>query len=308
MRAVFYETFGDPDVLQVGEIADPKVGPDSVLVKVHATSVNPVDWKIMKGYLQSRIDCVLPIVPGWDLSGVVQEVGASVYEFEAGDEVYGYVRMDYVKHGTYASYASVPVRTLAKKPKSLSFLEAGVFPLAGLTAYQGLVRHLALRQGETVLVSGGAGGVGVFAIQIAQKLGARVVATASEHNFDLLRSLGAAPVPYGEEFVGAMADLGVDRVDAFFDLYGGQGLQAGLSFLGDKSRVASVADSSVREHGGRYVFVRPSKDDLDALSVLSESGDLKALVSHNFPFEKSAEAFELSMQGHVSGKVGITLV
>ncbi len=307
MRAVFYESFGGTEVLQVGEVSEPKIGPDTVLVRCRATSVNPVDWKIMKGFLDSRMDAVFPVVPGWDLAGVVEAVGPSVEEFETGDEVFGYARMDYVHHGTFATYSAVPVRTLSRKPKSLSFEEAGVIPLAGLTAYQGLVHHLKVRTDETVLISGGAGGVGVFAIQIALTLGAKVVATCSPSNFDFVRSLGAVPVPYGAGFEEALNEEIDEGVHAFFDLYGGDGLLSGRDHLFDKARVASVADPGIRELGGHYVFVRPSKEDLDELSTLAIQGLLQTKIEHSFELDQTPEAFELSMSGHARGKLAISI-
>ncbi len=307
MRAVFFESFGDIEVLQVGEVPEPKIGPDTVVVKTRASSVNPVDWKIMKGYLDSRMDTVFPVVPGWDLAGVVEAVGASVEEFTEGDEVFGYARMDYVHHGTFATYCAVPVRVLSRKPSALSFEEAGVMPLAGLTAYQGLVHHLKVSTGETVLISGGAGGVGVFAIQIARTLGAKVLATCSSSNFDFVRSLGAVPIPYGEGFDEVLGEEMGKGLDAFFDLYGGDGLAAGRAHLVDKTRVASVADTTLRDSGGHYIFVRPSKEDLDELSRLATQGELQVRVEHNFELEQIPEAFQLSMGGHVRGKLAISI-
>ena len=190
MRAITYSRYGGADVLELTEQPTPKVGPDSVLVRVRAASVNPVDWKVRAGYLDAVMDVTFPVVPGWDVAGVVERVGLDTPELQVGDEVYGYVRRDWVQGGTFAELVAAPVRTLARKPSSLSFEEAAAVPLAGLTAYQA-IRRAGVRAGQTVLVHAAAGGVGAFAVQIARSLGARVIGTASERNHEYLRGLGA---------------------------------------------------------------------------------------------------------------------
>lgn len=152
MKAISYSAYGSADVMEYGERPDPKVGPDTVLVKVRAAAVNPVDWKAREGYLQGGLEAVFPVIPGWDVSGVVVQPGVAVDEFAVGDEVIGYVREDFLSRGTFAEYVAAPVRTLARKPLSLSFEEAAGLPLAGLTAYQVLHRTLKIRDGDTVLV------------------------------------------------------------------------------------------------------------------------------------------------------------
>lgn len=192
MKGISYSRYGGPDVLEFGEVGDPKVGPDAVLVKVRAAAVNPVDWKCREGYLDGMLDPVFPVVPGWDVSGVVVQPGVSVPEFTAGDEVIGYVREDFLSRGTFAEYVAAPVRTLARKPRNLTWEEAAGLPLAGLTAYQVLVKALQVGRGDTVLVHAAAGGVGSIAVQLARHLGARVIGTASEGNHDFLRGWAAS--------------------------------------------------------------------------------------------------------------------
>ncbi|CAM5504267.1 NADP-dependent oxidoreductase [Streptomyces hirsutus] len=198
MKAISYARYGGPEVLELTEMPEPRVGPDTVLVKVRAAAVNPVDWKCREGYLDQILAPVFPVVPGWDVSGVVVRPGAAVPEFAAGDEVIGYVREDFLSRGTFAEYVAAPVRALARKPRNLSFEEAAGLPLAGLTAYQVLHRALRVKRGETVLVHAAAGGVGSIAVQLAAHLGARVLGTASERNHDFVRSLGGEPVAYGD--------------------------------------------------------------------------------------------------------------
>lgn len=306
MKAVFYEQYGDPDVLQYGEQPDPKIGPDAVLVDVRASSVNPVDWKITAGYLDGALPTYFPVIPGWDVAGVVVQPGPSVTEFQAGDEVIGYVRADTVGLGTFAEQVAAPVRTLARKPRNVSWAEAATMPLAGLTAYQSL-QAVGVSDGDTVLVHNGAGGVGTYAIQIAKAWGARVLATASEKNHDFLRSLGAEPLTYGEGLGERIAAAAPDGLDAVVDYVGGDDWVASLTYLEDATRVASVADAEVKEKGGRYIFVRPNPEDLLALTELVEAGSVKPVLAATFSLEDAADAFRSSMDGHVRGKIAVTV-
>ncbi|KQO02859.1 alcohol dehydrogenase [Arthrobacter sp. Leaf234] len=306
MKAVFYEKYGDPDVLQYGEQPDPKVGPDSVLVDVRASSVNPVDWKITAGYLDAALPTSFPAIPGWDVAGVVVQPGPSVTEFEAGDEVIGYVRMDTVGLGTFAEQVAAPVRTLARKPRNISWAEAATMPLAGLTAYQSL-QAVGVGEGETVLVHNGAGGVGTYAIQIATAWGARVLATASEKNHEFLRSLGAEPLTYGEGLTERLAEAAPEGLDAVVDFVGGEDWVASLEHLKSPERIASVADAEVKDRGGRYIFVRPNPADLLALTELVEAGSVTPVLAESFPLERAADAFRSSMDGHIRGKIAVTV-
>lgn len=158
MKGISYSRYGGPETLAYGDVRDPRVGPDSVLVKVRAAAVNPVDWKCREGYLDGLIEPVFPVVPGWDVAGVVVQPGASVTEFAVGDEVIGYVREDFLSRGTFAEYVAAPVRTLARKPRNLTWEAAAGLPLVGLTAYQVLTGVLQVKRDETVLVhAAGAG-------------------------------------------------------------------------------------------------------------------------------------------------------
>ena len=179
MRGVAYDGFGGLDVLRLRtDLPEPPVGPDTVLVRVHAAGVNPVDIGIREGNLAGFFPHHFPIIPGWDVAGVVEAAGPAVTAFASGDEVFGYVRRDDVQWGATADLVPVPERCLGPKPASLSFAEAGALPLAGLTAYQALSWVLNLTEGDRVLITRGSGGVGSAAVQIAVALGAEVVTTA----------------------------------------------------------------------------------------------------------------------------------
>ncbi|GAA3240552.1 hypothetical protein GCM10020256_62750 [Streptomyces thermocoprophilus] len=231
MKAITYDRYGGPEVLEYGELPDPKVGPDSVLVEVRAAAVNPVDWKCREGYLDGMFQAVFPVIPGWDVSGVVVRPGVAVTEFAPGDEVIGYVREDFLCRGTFAELVAAPVRTLARKPRNLGWAEAAGLPLAGLTAYQVLTKALGVGRGDTVLVHAAAGGVGSLAVQLARHFGARVIGTASEANHDFVRQLGAEPVAYGEGLVDRVRGLAPEGVDAAFDTVGGDALKASVALL-----------------------------------------------------------------------------
>src|SRR5215469_2765571 len=193
MKAVLADDYGGPEVLQIEDVAVPKIGPNGVLVQIHSSSVNPIDWKLRSGKFKAARNFVFPVIWGCDFSGIVTETGSAVTFFKPGDEVYGFKDGSVAKtfRGTYAEFAVVPEKALARKPAKLSHEEAAAIPLAALTAWQALVTKGRLKPGQRVLIHAGAGGVGIFAIQIAKALGVYVAATASSRNQEFLRQLGA---------------------------------------------------------------------------------------------------------------------
>ncbi|WP_418276488.1 NADP-dependent oxidoreductase [Isoptericola jiangsuensis] len=307
MRAITYDTYGSADVLQLTEQPEPHPGPDSVVVRVRAASVNPVDWKIRQGYLDGLIDARFPVVPGWDVAGVVEKVGLDTPEYQVGDEVYGYVRKDVVQGGTFAELVAAPVRTLAPKPSLLSFTEAAAVPLAGLTAFQTIERS-GVREGQTVLVHAAAGGVGAFAVQLAVARGARVIGTASEANHAYLRGLGAEPVTYGDGLADRVRALAPRGVDVALDYVGGESVTASADVLAEGGVITSIADpAAATDHGGIYAWVRPSTADLTALGALFDEGVLRVDVAETFDLADAAAAHRASESGHVRGKVVVTV-
>jgi NADPH:quinone reductase-like Zn-dependent oxidoreductase len=306
MRGIAYDRFGGEDVLQLrDDLPEPPVGRDTVLVRVHAAGVNPVDGAIREGHLAGAYPHHFPIVPGWDVSGVVEAVGPAVVAFRPGDEVFGYVRRDDVQWGTTAELVPAPQRCLAHKPESLSFAEAGALPLAGLTAYQALTEALDVGEGDRVLVHRAAGGVGFFAVQIAVALGAHVIGTASPRNHGFLRDAGVAEaLDYSARPISGQLS---EPVDAVLDLVGGDTLADAPKQVRDPARIASVVDPSVLELGGRYVFVRPDSHDLEELARLADDGQLRVPIARAFPLERTADAHRLLAGGHVRGKVVVTL-
>ena len=305
MKALTYARYGGPEVLELTDLPEPKVPPGWVLLKVRSAAINPVDWKIMAGGLDPLMEVQFPVVPGWDVSGVVEAVGIDVPEWAPGDEVISYARTDWVHGGTMAEYVALPARLLAPKPASVDWDRAAALPLAGLTAYQVLGR-LEAAAGETVLVHNASGGVGGYAVQLAAARGARVIGTASEVNHEYLRGLGAEPVAYGDGLPERVRELAPDGVDVVVDLVGGV-VEQTLAVLKDGGRHASVADDAVEANGGTWMWVRPSAEDLTELGRLVDRGALRIELARSVPLAEGVEAYRLSQEGHVRGKIAVRM-
>ncbi|MFB9378677.1 NADP-dependent oxidoreductase [Kineococcus gynurae] len=306
MRAAALTEFGGADKVSLRDVADPPVGPDTVLVSVRAAGVNPVDWKVASGKLKPLFPHRFPLVPGWDVAGVVERVGPAVTEFAPGDEVIAYARRDDVQWGTYAELVPVPVRCVAAAPVSVDLTHAAALPLAGLTALQA-VEAVGVGPDDTVLVHAAAGGVGQFAAQLARLRGARVIGTAGPDNHAYLReTLHVEAVEYGEGLAERVRALAPDGVDAALDFVGGDALDVSPALVHDPGRIVTVVDAAaVAELGGRYVFVRPDAAGLAHLVELVDAGELHVDLARTFPLAEVARAWELSQTGHVRGKVVI---
>ncbi|HEX4250904.1 MAG TPA: NADP-dependent oxidoreductase [Pseudonocardia sp.] len=301
MRAVVHDRFGGPEVLRVAELAEPKTHLDSVLVRVKAAGVNPADLAMREGQVARFVPTYFPVVPGWDVAGVVERAGPGAQEFAPDDEVVGYVRGE-VAHGNggYAELVAADVRTLARKPRNASWAQAAALPLAGLTGYQAVGR-LAVADGEVLLVHGAAGGVGSMATQIAVARGARVIGTAAPGNHAYLRSLGAEPVRYGDGLVERVRALAPAGVDAVLDVAGRDAL-ATTSAVGARGvRVATVVGSAYP--GVLAVFARMYPADLAAVVALVEAGRLTVRVAASYPLERAADAHRALAAGTVAGKI-----
>lgn len=310
MKAIAYDRFGDAEVMSLQELPDPLVGPDQVLVEVRAAGVNPVDHKVRAGYLQGLIPHHLPLIPGWDVSGVVRAAGIGVHEWKPGDEVLAYARKDHVQFGSYAELISVPVRMLARKPSTVDFVTAAALPLAGLTALQAL-KVVGAGSGDVVLVHAAAGGVGHVQVQIARELGAsRVIGTASPRNHEFVRSLGAEPVAYGDALVDAVAELvgGDGQVDVVVDNVGGLAFDQSLRLVRDRARMTSIVDGArALESGVVNTWARPDAGQTQWLVDLVADGRLRVEVQQTFPLAEAVKAHKLLEGGHVRGKVVLTV-
>ena len=310
MRAIAVKSWGGREALELVDVEPPPVAPDGVLIRIRAASLNPVDYKVREGKLAGAFPHHFPVILGWDAAGVVEQVGPAVTWFRPGDAVYGYCRRHELEYGTYAEFTTVPEGFLAHLPEGLSFEEAAALPLASLTAHQSLER-LGLRGGETLFVTGGAGGVGHFAIQLAHARGARVIASGSPGSHDFIRSLGAEPVDYHEDVPAQVRALNQDGgADAAFDLFGGEAQEQAFAALRQGGRLVSIASPpDKREHCETgYIFVRPSGYDLgEHITPLVQEGGLRPHISGTFALADAAAAHEKLEKGHVRGKLVLTI-
>jgi len=304
MKAVRIHRYGGPEVLSHEEVPKPEAGPGELLVRVHAAGVNPIDWKIREGLYRLVMRFRLPIVLGWDLSGVVEAVGAGVTRFRPGDAVFA--RPDIKRGGAYAEYVAIRESDAAHKPKSIDHVHAAAVPLAGLTAWQGLFDKARVEKGQRVLVHAAAGGVGHFAVPLAKWKGAFVAATASGRNEAFVRSLGADQfVDYTRErFEEAVAP-----VDAVLDTLGGDAGRRSWKVLKRGGTLVSVLDiaaplkGALRLKRGHFLLIKPSADQLGQIAGLIDAGRLKPLVENVFPLAEARRAHELSQSGRVRGKI-----
>jgi NADPH:quinone reductase-like Zn-dependent oxidoreductase len=305
MKAIVYHSYGDESVLALEEVPDPKVSADRALVKIHAAGVNPVDYHVRNGLMDPVLDVQFPVVPGWDMAGTVERIGYTAEGFAEGDEVLGYVTMDFLHHGTYAEYIAAPLRTLVRKPAELGWEEAAALPLAGLTAYQALLK-VGIEPGQTVLVHGAAGGVGSLGTQILAILGAKVIGTASKANLPFIEGFGATALPYGEGLADAVRDLAPKGVDVVVDYYGNGMLAASRELLAEgrgPRNMVTVADGRAAIKMGAHVIgVRPDTAHLAQLAEWAAQSRLKVPVTRVLPLEAAAEAHRLSASGHARGK------
>jgi NADPH:quinone reductase-like Zn-dependent oxidoreductase len=297
MQAIVFEEFGGPEVLQVKEIEEPHAGPGEVRVAVKAAGVNPMDFKIRRGWVQDFMPVTFPAVPGIEVAGVVDEVGEGVTEFAVGDEVVGWSTT-----GAYSQYAVAGI--VAAKPGNVSFEQAVALPVAGQTASR-VLRELGVKEGETVLIHGAAGGVGAVGVQLAVALGATVIGTASEANHDYLRALGATPVEYGEGLVERVKAVAPQGVDAVFDVAGKGALPDSIELRGGTDRIVTIADPAAGDLGVTFSSGgSPEQTKAGLAEQLQQAADgkLRLNVAETFALADAAKAQELSEAGHTGGK------
>jgi NADPH:quinone reductase-like Zn-dependent oxidoreductase len=304
MKAVQIHQFGDADQLIYEDAAEPKIKPDDVLVKVYATSINPIDWKTRKGGHPGSDKREFPIILGWDVSGVITAKGDEVQGFEIGDEIYA--RPNVLRNGTYAEYVAVNYKEIAPKPLSIDHIHAAAIPLAGLTAWQGLFDHGKLQAGQKVLIHAAAGGVGTLAVQLAKWKGAYVIGTASEDNIEFLKELGADEViDYkNEDFEERLGDI-----DLVFDLIGGDVQQKSLGVLKAGGILVTTVglkdEAAVKAKGmiGVQYMAQSVPADLTQLAQLVDEGTLKPIIAEIMSLDEAAEAHKKSEKGHTKGKI-----
>jgi NADPH:quinone reductase-like Zn-dependent oxidoreductase len=301
MKAAFIERFGGPEVFRYGDLPDPAAGPGEVVIDVHAASVNAADWKVRLGeYKQTKF----PLIPGRDFSGVVSAAGEGVTDIAAGDAVFGVCAAG--QEGAYAEKIAVKSAIVAKKPGSLSHVNAAALALTGLTALSAIEDTLKLQRGETILIQGGAGGVAGFAIQLAKHIGARVITTASAANHAYVRGLGADDiVDYNRrDFTQAVADC-----DAVFDTVGGEVALRSFAVLKPGGRAAFIASGAQapKPPRGDVTALRPAvgrdRRHLDRIVELYQAGAVRPPEVKLYRLSEAAEAHRLSESRHFRGKL-----
>jgi NADPH:quinone reductase-like Zn-dependent oxidoreductase len=305
MRALVTHEWGDPEQMRLEQVPRPKAGDGELLVRVEAAGINPVDWKTRRsGGLMASRGVAPPVILGWDISGVVEAVGAGVEGFSVGDEVFGLPLFPKVAGG-YAEYVAAPAADLAHKPSNITHVEAASLPLAALTAVQAM-ETAELAAGQLILVHAAAGGVGSLAVQIAKARGARVAGTASTSNQDTLRELGVdLPIDYTTtQFEDVVQDA-----DVVLECMGGETRQRSWGVLRKGGIMVSILGPLPQEdadaHGvrGTNILVHPSGAQMAEIADLVASGALRPIVQEVFPFARAAEAHRASETGHVRGKL-----
>jgi len=304
VKAIRIHRYGDESVLVLDDTPKPMIRHDEVLIRVVAAGVNPVDWKIREGRLKDFLPHRLPLTLGWDVSGVVDDVGMSVQGFRPGDLVYS--RPDIARDGCYAEFVAVRASEVALRPTTISHVEAAALPLAGITAWQAIVETARVSTGQRVLIHAAAGGVGSLAVQLAKWRGAHVIATASARNADLVGFLGADEVVNHrrEKFFERVAN-----VDVVFDTVGGQVQQESWRTLKPGGMMVSIVDPPseeiAKQRGVRsaFIFIQPNAEILEQLAGLVDAGQVRPIVGAEFALQDAAAAHRLSRTGRARGKI-----
>lgn len=275
-------------------------------MKVAATSINPIDWKLREGYLKQMFPWSFPIILGWDVAGEIVEVDQKVKDYHVGDRIFA--RPETTRFGTYADYTIVDSNLLAPVPESIAFTEAAAVPLAGLTALQALFDHGSLKAGEKVLIHAGAGGVGTYAIQLAKNAGAYVITTASPRNHELVKKLGADEVIdyHTTDFEEVLTDI-----DLVFDTMGGEIQKKSFSVLKEHGRLISVLSiedetlAATKQIEAKAIWLRTNGEQLSELAKLMADGKLVSVIGETFPLTRQGvyDAHALSETHHAVGKI-----
>src|SRR5947209_9541240 len=309
MKAIRIHNYGGPEVLNYEDAPRPEPQAGEVLVRVHAAGVNPIDWKVREGHMKDFWPHKFPLILGWDLSGVVEELGpspAAAGRFKIGDEVYSVP--DALRDGAYAEYIVVRESELALKPKSLHHPRAAAVPLAALTAWQALFDTAQLQAGQRVLIHAGSGGVGHLAVQLAKWKGAYVFATASTKNQDLLRKLGVdEPIDYTQQRFEDIAR----KIDVVLDTMGGETQERSWQVLRKGGVLVSLvqppSEDKAKELGVRPALLgaQPNGAQLTEIAKIIDSGKLTPVINRILPLSEARRAHELSQSGHTHGKIAL---
>lgn len=304
MKAAIINQYGTP--VEITEVHPPNLLADSVLIEVHAASINPIDNLVRAGYMKDMMPIPFPYIMGYDVSGVVLEVGDQVTKFKKGDDVFS--RPNSMQAGTIAEYTMVKEEELALKPANITHQEAASVPLVGLTAWQALVAKGNLQKGQKVLIHAGSGGVGTLAIQMAKHLGAEVATTTSAKNFELVKNLGAdVVIDYKtQKFEEELSDY-----DLVLDMLGGETLEKSFKVLKKGGRLVSIKGRDTKGLAGQYgvsfeaFFMWSSGEMLSQLAHLINDGVLKPVIDRTYPIDQTQEAYDYLQSGRAKGKIVI---
>ena len=313
MKAVFINQYGSAELLQYADVEKPQIKSDQMLVKVHASSVNPIDWKIRSGMIQLLTGYNFPLILGFDIAGVVEEVGNSVTGFQVGDSIYAY--LDSLPGGAYAEYAAVSERAACLLPNTMSYEQAAAVPLAALTALQALRDSGEIQPGQQVLINGASGGVGSFAVQIAKALETEVTAVCSTKNVELVETLGA---DYVIDYTQKDFTQDTKQYDIIFDAVAKESFSRCQNILKPNGIYVTTLPALDTFVQGLLTFLVPGKTakfmlanssgkDLAFLKNLIEANKLRSVIAKTYPLSELAAAHEESEQGRVVGKLVITV-
>lgn len=306
MKAVFLSSKGGPESLILGDVPQPRPGAGEVLVRVHATAVTPTEFEWFPTWTTSDgKPRPFPVVFSHEFSGEIATLGAGVTTFKAGDVVYGL--NDWFSNGAQAEYCVAPVSSIASKPRTLDHIHSAVVPISVLTAWQGLFKQASLQSGQRVLIHGAAGGVGVFAVQLARWRGAHVTATASSGNLDFVRSLGASEVI---DYQKTHFEDVVRGVDAVFDGVGGDTLDRSWEVLAKGGKLVTVATQSEnadQRARDAFMLVQADGSQLAEIARLIDAGELQVFMEDVFPLAKAPEAYARAQKGKMRGKIALSV-
>lgn len=301
MKAIQTKQYGGEEQLQLAEVPKLQAGKGQVVVRIFATTLNPIDVKLTSGNMRQMMPLQFPFVPGADFSGVVDSVGEGVTEFRAGDEVWGYPSGG----GTYAEYIAVDANKISAKPKTLSHVEAASLALVGLTAFQ-MIDRAGVQKGQTVLIQGAGGAVGSVAVQEVHRRGAKVIGTAARASFDRLKTYGADELI---DYESTPFEQSVKGVDVVLDAVGGDVLQRSFGVLKTGGVLVSIVEPPSEEEAKKHqvkasvVVTEGSAAGSRKLAELVDAGDIKPFIARVYPLNEVARAWRESRSQHVEGKI-----
>ena len=317
MKAIYYEDFGSPEVLQYGDRPKPTIAEDEVLVQVAAAAVNPIDRRLRNGELQDFFQREWPIIPGWDVAGRIVEVGAGVEGWQVGDDIVGLAFTWSLHSGTYAEYAPVKAESIAPKPEEISFTDAAALPLVSLTAWESLAEYANLQSGQSVLIQAGAGGLGSVAISIAKHLGATVYTTAREENHEYVIGRGADhAIDYTQtDYVSYIREHEADGVDAVMEALLGDKViedairlaKTGGTVIYLNNEPPDMPEIAERNIETKFLHHRPDGESLRKLMELYKTGKLSLPEINVVPLKDAAEAHRRSESGRTRGKLVLSI-